>query len=75
MIIQVYKCDQCGKVGPWVSGWASRVYCFGHREAAWEEDIHTCSNECRKKWEEETTAMKKKQLLQYIYNKRKEYSH
>lgn len=61
-----YRCDQCGKVASWGPGWASRLYCFGHRLDAWEENVHTCSDECREEWDNETKGMKRKDLLKHI---------
>ncbi len=42
---RLYKCDVCGKVGPWGKGWSWKMKL--HTRQLWDEMITVCSEECR----------------------------
>lgn len=45
-----YKCDQCGKIGPWIKGqWKAWLCCFKDMASFWDHEFHLCSEECFQK--------------------------
>lgn len=43
-----YKCDQCGKIGPWIKGqWIAWVWAIKDRKYSfYEHEFHLCSDAC-----------------------------
>ena len=44
--VNIWKCDQCGKTGPWTDSWRTKTIL--HKRGLWDEEITVCSGRCAK---------------------------